>query len=113
MSEEPAHINAEDQTSKTEIIDSVPGVEPTHNEEVPQQPRELIDSVPGVTPSESASDSTEKPSEGMEYHGGYTGNRLSADGTNPNVPVVNDPEKLGAMDALAQHMQGKSDEPKS
>ena len=87
MSEEPANLSPDQQVS--------------------QQPHSLVDSVSGVTPTEVTSATTAQPTDGSEYHGGYAGKRLSADGTSPNVPVINDPAMSDELGAAARQVQGQ------
>ena len=110
MSEEPA--NPDQQSPQPDIIDSIPGVEPASTEQAPQQPQDLVDSVPGINPAETASATPTQPADGSEYSGGYAGQRLSSDGTSPNVPVINDPAKSDMLGAAARQVQGQDETPK-
>lgn len=109
MSEEPANLNPDQQVAQPGTIDSVPGVEPASTEQTHQQPQNLVDSVPAATSTEVA---PAQPSDGSEYHGGYAGQRLSADGTSPNVPVINDPSNSDILGAAARQVQGQGETPK-
>ena len=89
------------------------GVEPTASaEQASAQPQELIDSVPGVTGEAAPAAPAEQGNDSMTYHGGYTGKRLAADGSNPNFPVVGDPNKLDMLTAAGQQVHGQSEAPK-
>jgi hypothetical protein len=82
-----------------------PSIEPQSAE----QPL-LINGVPGRSEEPLVPTTLGQPgSEGMKEYGGYTGQRISPDGTNPNAPVVNDPKQLEQLNAAAQSMQDQSE----
>jgi hypothetical protein len=83
--------NPESTAENEPIIDSVPGVTQTPAE-----------GMPAPAPAEPGS--RENPTivhNNSEYWGGYTGHRVGPNGTNPNTPVVNDPENLAMLQAAA------------
>jgi hypothetical protein len=78
-----------------EIIDSVPWETPSVEPQEPKQSQEIIKSVPwdNETPKQESFTNTNEPNNRMREWGGYTGHRVGPDGHNPNVPVINPPER--------------------